>query len=440
MARVLWWIVPAFLLSAGLYELGALSFAETPIPARSRSSRYVVMLARRRARRAFDPVRSSGSRDCLSTRQVRAASSPSRASTSYDSYYSPTLRRYADGGAVETAWDSSFVAAAVLVAGVLTWRLPRTGAVVTGCRPGRPWRARPRSWAVTDARPTRAGAPADPRSGSGRHSSHPVGQGARARTRSSFRADPLGQLGLAHAARDPRLELVLVFPAPAAVRDRRSGQGRGPSSRNRAPVRRNGSWTLTYQPQCSPEGSHDTQSLVPGRPRGGGRACRRPRRRRGRPSRRARRTPRGARRGSPSRGRPGGVVGAFQRVPRGNQRTAKAPSSRTSRYGRAAHTLPFQTSWTREGLYGHEPWIRPPSIKVSTSNPVASSSASPVRLCPFMPCGQNQHQQVEPLGTGRLVPGRNHRIPRTAGSSCARGGPDALTSVRIAVARSSSQS
>jgi uncharacterized membrane protein YbaN (DUF454 family) len=128
MARVLWWIVPAFLLAAGLYELVLLVRGDTDPRTFAFVANVVMLLGAGLAALSipFDrPVRA------IVFYAPSAAAFALARFYSYDSYYSPTLRRYADGGAVETAWVFLVVAAAV-GAGVLTWRLPRTGAVVTG--------------------------------------------------------------------------------------------------------------------------------------------------------------------------------------------------------------------------------------------------------------------------------------------------------------------
>jgi hypothetical protein len=48
----------------------------------------------------------------------------------YDDYYMPHLRRYSDNGTVQPAWMFVLTAGAI-AAGVLAWRVPRIGAVVT---------------------------------------------------------------------------------------------------------------------------------------------------------------------------------------------------------------------------------------------------------------------------------------------------------------------
>jgi hypothetical protein len=45
----------------------------------------------------------------------------------FDPYYAPSLRRYSDGGMFPPGWIVA-VAAAAIVAGVLTWLVPRVGA------------------------------------------------------------------------------------------------------------------------------------------------------------------------------------------------------------------------------------------------------------------------------------------------------------------------
>lgn len=127
MTRVLWWMVPGFLLGAGVYELVLIVRGDTG----SRTLAFVAILVM---------VLGAGLA-ALSVpfdRPVRAIAfyAPSAAVFAlarfytYDSYYSPTLRRFADDGAVQPAWVF-LLAAAAFVAGVLVWRLLRTGAVAT---------------------------------------------------------------------------------------------------------------------------------------------------------------------------------------------------------------------------------------------------------------------------------------------------------------------
>src|SRR3954466_15423191 len=127
MARVLWWIVPAFLLGAGVYELVLVVRGDTE-PDTLAFVAILVMVVGAGLAAVSTPF----------ARPVRAIAfyAPSAAFFAlarfytYDSYFLPTLRRYADDGAAQPAW-MLLLAAAALVAGVLVWRLPRTGAVAT---------------------------------------------------------------------------------------------------------------------------------------------------------------------------------------------------------------------------------------------------------------------------------------------------------------------
>ena len=127
MARVLWWIVPAFLLGAGLYELVLAVRGDTEPDTLAFVAILVMLLGTVLAALSipFDrPVRA------IAFYAPSAAFFAFARFYTYDSYYSPTLRRHADDGAVQPAWMFLLVAAA-LVAGVLVWRLPRTGAGAT---------------------------------------------------------------------------------------------------------------------------------------------------------------------------------------------------------------------------------------------------------------------------------------------------------------------
>ncbi len=127
MARVLWWIVPAFLLGAGLFELVLVIRGDTEPDTLAFVAILVMLLGTGLAALSIPFAR-----------PVRAIAfyAPSGAFFAlarfytYDSYYSPTLRRFADDGAVQPAW-MFLLAAAAVVAGALVWRFPRAGAVGT---------------------------------------------------------------------------------------------------------------------------------------------------------------------------------------------------------------------------------------------------------------------------------------------------------------------
>jgi hypothetical protein len=128
LTRALWWIVPAYLLGAAAYELALAAGGRT-------DDRGGVVLAA-----LFAMLAGAG----LALMSISVATpvwpivalAPSGAAFTlarfytYDDYYAPQLRRYADNGSVQPAWMFVLVVAAV-VAGVLAWRLPRIGAVVT---------------------------------------------------------------------------------------------------------------------------------------------------------------------------------------------------------------------------------------------------------------------------------------------------------------------
>jgi hypothetical protein len=127
MARVLWWIVPAFLLGAGLYELIIVVRGDTEPDTLAFVAILVMLLGTGLAALSipFDrPVRA------IAFYAPSAAFFALARFYTYDSYFSPTLRRYADDGAVQPVWMFLLVVAAFVVA-VLVWRLPRIGAVGT---------------------------------------------------------------------------------------------------------------------------------------------------------------------------------------------------------------------------------------------------------------------------------------------------------------------
>jgi hypothetical protein len=125
--RAHWWIVPAYLFGAAVYQLTLVVEGRTD----NKTVAFVTMLAML-----------VGAGVALVSipigRRVWAVVSLAPAAAgfvvlrfyTYDPYYSPTLRRYSDAGAIGPAWVW-VVAAAALVAGVVAWRVPRTGAVAT---------------------------------------------------------------------------------------------------------------------------------------------------------------------------------------------------------------------------------------------------------------------------------------------------------------------
>ena len=111
MARVLWWIVPAFLLGAGLYELVLVVRGDTEPDTLAFVAILVMLLGTGLAALSipFDrPVRA------IAFYAPSAAFFALARFYTYDSYYSPTLRRYADDGAVQPAWMFLLVAAALV--------------------------------------------------------------------------------------------------------------------------------------------------------------------------------------------------------------------------------------------------------------------------------------------------------------------------------------
>jgi hypothetical protein len=125
--RALWWIPTAYLLGATAYQLTLVIDGRTD----NRTVTFVAMLM----------MLLGAGIALLSVRSLEPAwpvvlLAPSAAAFliahfyTYDSYYSPTLRRYSDDGGMEPLWVW-LVAAAALVAGVVTWRAPRFGAVAT---------------------------------------------------------------------------------------------------------------------------------------------------------------------------------------------------------------------------------------------------------------------------------------------------------------------
>src|SRR6266540_4916901 len=215
---------------------------------------------------------------------------------------------------------------------------PRLAVVDVACRSDGQWHSRSHS----------SGSSGNSQDGSGRHSGQGSQKGGSSRSARLTTSRPSARMRSA-IARSKRSRSTKTSSSPSSFqRQVRSGSMTTSSARsivsNPSSVRRNGSWRLTYQPKCSPLGSHETRN-----------ACQSPSRisdrietshsisrktQSPRAAHSARRIPR-----SPLCSRVGGVVGAFQRVPRGIHSATKSPSSRTTRIGRAAHTRSRQTSW-----------------------------------------------------------------------------------------------
>lgn len=137
LTRAVWWLVPGYLLAAAAFELAlALTAAGIgPQPGDGPAADGAISLIALFAMLAGVVVVAL-SFPYVAPRWAVASLAPSAAAFvvahyySYDPYYAPTLRRYSDGGAVPPAFVFVMVGAA-LVAGLLMWRVPRLGAVVT---------------------------------------------------------------------------------------------------------------------------------------------------------------------------------------------------------------------------------------------------------------------------------------------------------------------
>ena len=114
---------------------------------------------------------------------------------------------------------------------------------------------------------------------------------------------------------------------------------------------------------------------------------------------------------SSSRGRPVGVVGAFQRVPCGNQSAAKSPFVPDDRIGRAAQTRCRQTSWTCPQALGKDiaPGSDRPRSSPARGRCGRAGHAIPPRFVPDLP-REDEHEQIEPLASRRLVPAGDDRL------------------------------
>jgi hypothetical protein len=127
LTRALWWIVPAYLLGAAVYELALAIGGRTD----NRTIAFVAMLAMLLgAGLSLLSIRLAGPVWPAVVLAPIAAVFVVARFYAYDPYYSGTLRRYADDGAMPLAWVW-LVAAAGLVVGVVAALAPRIGAVAT---------------------------------------------------------------------------------------------------------------------------------------------------------------------------------------------------------------------------------------------------------------------------------------------------------------------
>jgi hypothetical protein len=125
--RALWWIVPAYLLGAAVYELALVIDGRTD----NRTVAFVAMLAMLvGAGLALLSIPCGRLEWAVVSLAPAAAVFVVARFYAYDPYYDPTPRRYSDDGAMPPAWVWLLTVAAVF-AGVLAWRVPRTGAVAT---------------------------------------------------------------------------------------------------------------------------------------------------------------------------------------------------------------------------------------------------------------------------------------------------------------------
>lgn len=125
MRGVLWWIVPAFLFGAALYEF-VLAVRGDTYPNTLAFVAILVMLLG--AGLAALSIRFEPPLRAIAFYAPSAAAFVLARLYTYDEYFSPTARRYAEN--VSVPWMIALVAAALAV-GVLAWRIPRTGAVGT---------------------------------------------------------------------------------------------------------------------------------------------------------------------------------------------------------------------------------------------------------------------------------------------------------------------
>ncbi len=126
MARVLWWIVPASLVVLAAYQLS--------LVLRDRTDERVVGFAAVLVMLVGAGLAAVAARGCRPT--VLATYAPAAGIFlvvrfyTYDPYYGAAVRRYSDGGNVDPAWVFLWLAGAIAI-GVLTWFVPRIGALAT---------------------------------------------------------------------------------------------------------------------------------------------------------------------------------------------------------------------------------------------------------------------------------------------------------------------
>jgi uncharacterized membrane protein YbaN (DUF454 family) len=127
LTRAVWWVVPAFLVGAAVYQLALVIRGETD----HRTLAFIAVLAMLvGAALALLTIRLEAPRLALALLAPAAAAFAVARFYTYDPYFSPTLRRYSDDGAMPPAW-LLLLAAASIVVGVLSWRTPRVGAAAT---------------------------------------------------------------------------------------------------------------------------------------------------------------------------------------------------------------------------------------------------------------------------------------------------------------------
>jgi hypothetical protein len=126
MARVLWWIVPASLLVLAAYQLSLVLRDRTDENVVGFVAILVMLVGA-----GLAVVAAGGRRPWVVATYAPAAGIflVMRFYT-YDPYYGDAVRRYSDGGNIDAAWV--FVALAGTIAvGLLTWFVPRKGALAT---------------------------------------------------------------------------------------------------------------------------------------------------------------------------------------------------------------------------------------------------------------------------------------------------------------------
>ena len=126
MARVLWWIVPASLVVLAAYQLSLVLRDRSDEPLVGFAA-ILVMLGGA----GLAVVAAGGRRPwVVATYAPAAAIFLVVRFYTYDSYYGEAVRRYSDDGNIDSAWVFVWVAGAIAV-GVLTWFVPRKGALAT---------------------------------------------------------------------------------------------------------------------------------------------------------------------------------------------------------------------------------------------------------------------------------------------------------------------